>query len=534
MLLRGENIMLKGKILRKSWAVVIVILFFGAGVIPSISGNIEKINSVTFGRELLEGNYGSNKDENDAELPIWKVGDSWTYKVEIEGGQDSSIDFDISIDNLKLEVIEVQNEAYKLDMAVPIGDITGSGSVDLDIITLQGKLINTKMDGTVYVDKSTLEIIESEAIIDGYIDKIVDIPFTVNIYTSFYDLDTNRTNFSSLKFPLNIGSKWTVPFTHIVSNLTVNLLPEPTSMFLYVDEHEFNCTGWETVEVGEVEYDALKISGNFGNKNNIWYSVAAGNIVKIDYESIDMGYGFKLKTLEMTLISTTYQVPTNPPNTPSTPSGPTTLSVGESGAYSSSATDPDGDKIKYIFDWDDGTKTHTDFQNSGEPATVSHTWIRKGNYSVRVKARDKYGGESEWSDPLSVTILNTAPDKPSTPSGPTSGKIKKSYTYSTSTIDPDGHRVKYGWDWNGDGTVDKWTGLLNSSETASASHTWNKRGNYEIKVKARDEYGEESIWSDPLPISMPKNIQLTSPLLMQFLQRFIERFPLLERLPDFQ
>ncbi|UCD13587.1 MAG: Zn-dependent exopeptidase M28, partial [Thermoplasmatales archaeon] len=37
-----------------------------------------------------------------------------------------------------------------------------------------------------------------------------------------------------------------------------------------------------------------------------------------------------------------------------------------------------------------------------------------------------------------------------------------------------------------------------------ASHSWNTEGNYEIRVKARDENGGESPWSDPLLINILK------------------------------
>jgi hypothetical protein len=57
--------------------------------------------------------------------------------------------------------------------------------------------------------------------------------------------------------------------------------------------------------------------------------------------------------------------------------------------------------------------------------------------------------------------------------------------------------------------------------TASAKHLWNK-GNYEIKVKAKDSHDAESEWSDPLSISMPKNkaININSLFL-----RFLENYP---------
>ena len=42
------------------------------------------------------------------------------------------------------------------------------------------------------------------------------------------------------------------------------------------------------------------------------------------------------------------------------------------------------------------------------------------------------------------------------------------------------------------------------------SHIWDNTGNYEIKVKAKDENGAESEWSDPLEVAMPKNKVMNS------------------------
>ena len=104
-----------------------------------------------------------------------------------------------------------------------------------------------------------------------------------------------------------------------------------------------------------------------------------------------------------------------------------------------------------------------------------------------------------------VTFLpGVAPDKPNTPSGPTSGKILIPQTYSTSTTDLDGDKVYYKFDWD-DGTSGSWLGPFNSGQTTSIPHIWFEEGSYQIKVKAKDVNGRESPWSDPLPVTMPRN-----------------------------
>jgi len=148
-----------------------------------------------------------------------------------------------------------------------------------------------------------------------------------------------------------------------------------------------------------------------------------------------------------------------------------------------------------------------------------------------------------FGDPaLKIKDPTEKPDKPSKPSGPTSGKAGTEYTYTSSTTDPDGDQVYYWFDW-GDGTNSGWIGPLVSGATGSAKHKWTSQGNYQIKVKAKDTANIESEWSDPLPVSMPKNKPYINTPFLQFLQDLMQRFPLLakllqipvfEKLMDFQ
>jgi len=94
------------------------------------------------------------------------------------------------------------------------------------------------------------------------------------------------------------------------------------------------------------------------------------------------------------------------------------------------------------------------------------------------------------------------PYKPERPSGPSMGKIGQSYAYSTYTSDPKNLKVRYCFDW-GDGNT-TWTDFYDSGEKVECSHTWQSKGNFSIKVKAENEEGYESMWSEPLIVSMPK------------------------------
>ncbi len=88
--------------------------------------------------------------------------------------------------------------------------------------------------------------------------------------------------------------------------------------------------------------------------------------------------------------------------------------------------------------------------------------------------------------------------------GPSFGKIGETYQYSALTLDDDSDQLYYLFDW-GDGNTSGWLGPFGTNKTCETSHIWLDIGEYEIRAKAKDINGLESEWSDPLPVSMPKN-----------------------------
>lgn|GEM_PF-3956286 len=102
---------------------------------------------------------------------------------------------------------------------------------------------------------------------------------------------------------------------------------------------------------------------------------------------------------------------------------------------------------------------------------------------------------------ITLERVNTPPGKPSRPVGPRQGVTGREYTYLCSTVDPDGDNLSYFFEW-GDGTTSGWRGPYPVGIVGNASHIYHQ-GNYSIRVKARDEMGEESPWSEPLSVSMP-------------------------------
>ncbi|PNX48599.1 MAG: hypothetical protein BV457_03370 [Thermoplasmata archaeon M9B1D] len=68
------------------------------------------------------------------------------------------------------------------------------------------------------------------------------------------------------------------------------------------------------------------------------------------------------------------------------------------------SVDFNGDDISYFIDWGDNTSTGwTRTLPSGAYYNASHIWSEKGNYSIKAKAKDTSGAESEWGT-LEVTM----------------------------------------------------------------------------------------------------------------------------------
>jgi len=92
-----------------------------------------------------------------------------------------------------------------------------------------------------------------------------------------------------------------------------------------------------------------------------------------------------------------------PPDKPSI-YGETNGKVGQSYDYTFLTTDPEGLQVWYYIEWGDGSNTGwIGHYPSGEEITKSHSWSEKDTYTIRCKAKDPYGDESEWGE-LEVTM----------------------------------------------------------------------------------------------------------------------------------
>ena len=139
---------------------------------------------------------------------------------------------------------------------------------------------------------------------------------------------------------------------------------------------------------------------------------------------------------------------------------------------------------------------------SQEASVKIYYYIHAEDYSGR-SGNHPYIGAPGAHSFIVYDESNNPPEKPGKPSGSIFGRVGVEYTYETSTTDSDKNQVFYMWDW-GDGNFSGWLGPYDSGETCTISYTWNEKGTYNIRVKAKDIYDEESEWSDPLKLRVPK------------------------------
>jgi hypothetical protein len=149
--------------------------------------------------------------------------------------------------------------------------------------------------------------------------------------------------------------------------------------------------------------------------------------------------------------------------------------------------------------------------------------------------------QQDWSSPEPAQINtnygghfpevppNNPPNIPEKPTGRESGKSGVTYIYKTQSTDPEGQQLWYQWDW-GNGNYSEWLGPVNSGSVAMCTYSWSEKGTYQVRVRCRDIFNEESDWSEPLTVTMPTTAPFISSPFLHTLLHFLERFPVLERI----
>lgn len=91
---------------------------------------------------------------------------------------------------------------------------------------------------------------------------------------------------------------------------------------------------------------------------------------------------------------------------------------------------------------------------------------------------------------------NNPPETPNPPQGSRSVEIGKKQTYMVSSWDADNDRIRFQINWN-DGNISNWSAFVNSNETVDFTNCFHQETMLSIQVRAQDEHGLNSSWSEP-------------------------------------
>jgi PKD domain len=95
------------------------------------------------------------------------------------------------------------------------------------------------------------------------------------------------------------------------------------------------------------------------------------------------------------------------PPTPPSITGAASGKAGEEYEYIFNAVEPNGYDVYYYIEWgDDSTEEWIGPYESGEEIKLSHSWNEQKDYTIRVKAKNEYGAESDWAT-LEVSMPKT-------------------------------------------------------------------------------------------------------------------------------
>jgi hypothetical protein len=292
---------------------------------------------------------------SSVDVPVWEVGDSWTYQIDTISinytNGESLIYADFTAGALPLTVTDVAGEFYTLSF-----DTTMSGYVSVYLITGSGPVnfsitfTDISLSGTVSIEKSTLGVkdiaisfTKQKFVVDIYEQHAITLPAFLQHINAKVTMNATidcTTPVSLLSFPLNIPSLWNMPATNISLNGKVDsgwfhlikfindiaaifnytlIPPEYAKLLPVIDipdaldtlgypsvfaiptiEDAFYCLNTTTITVPAGTYEAYNIS-IFGGTASGYYAPSVGNIVKL---SGDFQY---FPPINMELIATNYR-----------------------------------------------------------------------------------------------------------------------------------------------------------------------------------------------------------------------------------
>ena len=124
----------------------------------------------------------------------------------------------------------------------------------------------------------------------------------------------------------------------------------------------------------------------------------------------------------------------------------------------------------------------------------SYKFNKPGTYSIVITVTDVTGAQDRYT--RAVTVNSRPPVANFTFSMPEKNHPNKVEFNAIDSYDPDeGDKIKYSWDFDGDGKFD----IISGSDYI-VTHEYNKTGDYKVKLQVEDSYGQYSQSEEKLSI----------------------------------
>ena len=185
-------------------------------------------------------------------------------------------------------------------------------------------------------------------------------------------------------------------------------------------------------------------------------------------------------------------VPDNPPEIiNATKPGNYSLELGKSMSFEVYAKDKDGDKISFTWYVNDKEVKNEALNTSEGSSTFLFTGSSAGMYTIKVVVSDGYLQTTlNWT----VTVWEKPKDRAPIAIILVNGKEVENIQIPVDTVlqfdgsksyDPDGEKLTYAWDLNGDGKID--------STDVKTEYNYTKEGNYTVTLTVEDPEGLKGV-----------------------------------------
>jgi len=248
------------------------------------------------GQTTIEKKQKMGQTLLDDDVPVWNVGDSWTYTIDDftfdyeEGGQ--KLFFDGNIDDFTWTVADTSGTTYIVDFTAELScdfEVFLSSSSTSFYVTGNIKNTLTRVTGTLTFTKSNLQLQGMSAQIMGIVSaKISPLPIALPIpFKATMNVDLS-TEFPLFDFPLYSNKFWTLPDMDIVVSIHAGGIFGLISIPITFTTHyswmplAFHCKDKQDISVEAGTFDAWEIESTFFDLFRYYYAPEVGNIVKID------------------------------------------------------------------------------------------------------------------------------------------------------------------------------------------------------------------------------------------------------------